>query len=289
MALIVLAACFSVWVSIYLKWCKAKNIDLLQSIAWNYVAASLWCAWWFKPDFAHLSWSATPWWVIISLAVVLPSIFWCLGQALNHAGVVKTEIAQRLSVVLSLLAAYVLFQEQFNHLKFLGIALGLAAVICVLLAQLKTGQTKPQQQNARLATRDLLLVWVGYATVDILLKYCSSLGLQFSLSLNLSFILAFIFVSIFVLYRRRRWQTQAIWAGLALGSFNFANIALYVKAHQLLKDSPAIVFASMNIFVVVLGLLAGVLIFKEKLHKLSVAALLFAIAALLCLAKAITQ
>ncbi|SLA82586.1 Uncharacterised protein [Mycobacteroides abscessus subsp. abscessus] len=60
---------------------------------------------------------------------------------------------------------------------------------------------------------------------------------------------------------------QNISAGLILGALNFANIALYVKAHMLLKDSPAVVFAGMNILVVLFGVISGVLFFKEKLKN----------------------
>ena len=35
-------------------------------------------------------------------------------------------------------------------------------------------------------------MWAGYAAVDILLKYSSSLGLQFAVTLNLTFIMAFV-------------------------------------------------------------------------------------------------
>ncbi len=59
--------------------------------------------------------------------------FLCLAKSLEYAGIVKTEIAQRLSVVLSLLAAYFFFQEQFNSLKLLGIGLGIFAVLLILL------------------------------------------------------------------------------------------------------------------------------------------------------------
>jgi hypothetical protein len=45
-----------------------------------------------------------------SLAI-LPSIFLCLAKSLQFAGILKTEIAQRLSVILSLLAAYLYFQN----------------------------------------------------------------------------------------------------------------------------------------------------------------------------------
>ena len=43
-----------------------------------------------------------------------------------------------------------------------------------------------------------------------------------------------------------------IFMGLCLGVLNFANIALYVKAHMIFKETPAIVFAGMNILVVLI-------------------------------------
>jgi drug/metabolite transporter (DMT)-like permease len=64
--------------------------------------------------------------------VLLPSVFLALAKSLDSAGILKTEIAQRLSVVLSLAAAYFIFQEQFNQLKIVGYVLGLAAVMCIL-------------------------------------------------------------------------------------------------------------------------------------------------------------
>ena len=76
-------------------------------------------------------------------------------------------------------------------------------------------------------------------------------------------------------------------AGLSLGVLNFANIALYVKAHMLLKDSPAVVFAGMNILVVVFGVIAGVLIFKEKVTIGILLGLVLAVAGVSCLALAI--
>ena len=77
-------------------------------------------------------------------------------------------------------------------------------------------------------------------------------------------------------------------AGLGLGVLNFANIALYVKAHILLKDTPAIVFAGMNILVVVFGALSGLIIFKEKLKLATAVGLVLGLASVISLAYAIT-
>lgn len=270
MELIFSAALCSVLVSILLKVCKSKGLEPMQMIAWNYAAASILCFFWFKPDLVHLSFSQTPWWLIATLGVVLPSIFLCLAKSLETAGILKTEVAQRLSVVLSLIAAYFLFGEQFSSLKMLGIAIGLIAVLMIVFAKSVGGLS--QAQTAK-ATMNLLLVWCGYALVDILLKYTTSLGMQFAVSLNLMFIFAFVLSFGYLSLRKTLWTKNNVLAGLSLGVLNFANIALYVKAHMLLKDSPAIVFAGMNILVVVFGVIAGRFIFKETMSWLVITGL----------------
>mgnify|MGYP003582240188 FL=1 len=286
MELILAAACCSVIVSILLKLAKAQGFDVLQMIVWNYASASVLCFLWFKPDLQHVSIINTPWWLIIALGILLPSVFLCLAKSLQYAGIVKTEIAQRLSVVLSLLAAFFIFQEQFNTLKIIGIVLGVLAVLSLLFShqQDKTGQSSTKQAMLYLA-----LVWFGYALIDVLLKYTTGLGLQFAVALNLMFICAFILSLAYIAMTTKTiGNRKNILAGMGLGLLNFANIALYVKAHMLLKDTPAIVFAGMNILVVVFGALSGLIIFKEKLTPMTALGLTLGLASVICLGYAIS-
>ena len=287
MELILAAACCSVIVSILLKFAKAQGFDALHMIVWNYASASVLCFLWFKPDLQHVSIINTPWWLIIALGVLLPSVFLCLARSLQYAGIVKTEIAQRLSVVLSLLAAFFIFQEQFNTLKIIGIVLGVFAVLSLLFSHQhdKTGQSSTKQSMLYLA-----LVWFGYALIDVLLKYTTGLGLQFAVALNLMFICAFILSLAYIVMTTKTTagNRKNILAGMGLGLLNFANIALYVKAHMLLKDTPAIVFAGMNILVVVLGAFSGLIIFKEKLTPTTALGLTLGLASVICLGYAIS-
>ena len=284
MELIFAAACCSVVVSILLKWSKNKGFDPIQMISWNYASASLLCYVWFKPDLSHVSVSNTPWWLIIALGVLLPSVFLFLAKSLQYAGIVKTEIAQRLSVILSLLAAYFIFQEQFNQLKIVGVVLGLAAVMCILFTNASGGEEGQKQ-----AVWYLALVWFGYALIDVLLKYTTGLGVQFSVALNLMFICAFLLsVGYVAVTTKNIGLTKNVVAGLCLGVLNFANIALYVKAHLLLKDSPTVVFAGMHIMVVLLGVFSGLLFFKEKLKLPTAIGLVLGITSVACLAYAMS-
>lgn len=270
-------------VSILLKVAKNRGYSPLQMISWNYASASVLCFWWFQPNVQQLSLTDTPWLLILALGVLLPSVFLFLAKALQTAGILKTEIAQRLSVVLSLTAAYFIFQEQFNSLKIVGIALGIAAVLCILYSH-RGGASSAQAGMLYLA-----LVWVGYALIDVLLKYTTGLGLQFALVLNLMFICAFILSLGYILIQHKSWGSgKNIVAGLILGMLNFANIAFYVKAHMALKDSPAVVFAGMNILVVILGVISGLLFFKEKLKPSTAIGLGLGIISVMCLAYAMT-
>jgi drug/metabolite transporter (DMT)-like permease len=286
MELIFAAACCSVVISILLKLAKTKGFDALQMIVWNYASASVLCFLWFKPNLQHISIVNTPWWLIIALGMLLPSIFLCLAKSLQYAGIIKTEIAQRLSVVLSLLAAFFIFQEQFNSLKIIGIGLGISAVLSILFSH----QTSAQEQSfSNQGLLYLALVWSGYALIDVLLKYTTGLGVQFAVALNLMFICAFILSLAYIAITRKTvGSSQNILAGLGLGILNFANIALYVKAHMLLKDTPAIVFAGMNILVVVLGALSGLILFKEKLKPATAFGLALGLASVICLAYAMS-
>lgn len=283
MEMIVAAACCSVLVSIVLKYLKAKGFDVFQMIAWNYLSASILCYYWFKTDLTHISFNHTPWWLILVLAVLLPSIFLCLAKSLQFAGILKTEIAQRLAVILSLLAAYFIFGEQFSQIKLIGVVLGIIAILAIIIGQATEQASKGINLKSALF---LFSVWAGYAAIDVLLKYSSSLGLQSAVTLNLAFIGAFILSIAYIAITQPYWQPKNIFTGLVLGVLNFANIALYVKAHMLFKETPAIVFAGMNILVVVLGVLSGVIFFKERLQAYTWIGLVSGIVAVLCLAKA---
>lgn len=283
MELIAAAACCSVIVSILLKYFKTKGFDVFQMIAWNYLSASILCFYWFKTDITHVSLSQTPWWLIFILAVLLPSIFLCLAKSLQYAGILKTEIAQRLAVILSLLAAYFIFGEQFSHLKLIGVVLGIVAILAIIFGQATEHSNKSINLKSALF---LFSVWAGYAIIDVLLKYSSSLGLQFAVTLNLTFIAAFVLSIIYLAVTQPHWQPKNIFMGLILGGLNFANIALYVQAHMVFKETPAIVFAGMNILVLILGVLSGVVLFKERLKGYTWLGLVSGIVAVLCLARA---
>lgn len=278
MHLILLSAGCSVLVGALLKLAPRWRLDAARLVTWNYLAASLLCAWLLAPPMASLQQPGTPWLALLGLAVVLPTLFLALAACVRATGIVRTDVAQRLSLLLSLLAAFTLFGEQAGALKLTGLALGLIAIVGILA---RPGTRRGTEPRGALL---LLIVWAGFALVDVLLKLIAQAGTPATASLQLCFGLAFVLMLGWQLARPGRRLSllapRQILGGCLLGALNFGNILFYVRAHQAMPDSPAVVFAAMNIGVVVLGTLLGVLAFGERPGRLNRLAIGLAIIAI---------
>lgn len=274
----------SVLVSVQLKLAQRRGIDTGQAIAWNYAIAALLCGWLFDPPLASLREPQAPLLSLIALALLLPTIFLAMAASVRVTGIVRTDVAQRLSLVLSLIAAFVLFGETADAWKIGGLALGLLAIVCIVV------RNGPASSGAAGPARWLLplVVLLGYASVDILLKRIAAAGTPFAASLLFAFIGAFIVMALLQGWQQLRRQRAPTWtallAGLLLGATNFGNILFYVRAHQALPDNPAVVFSMMNIGVVVLGTLVGVWGFGERLGRLNKLGIPLAIVAIALIA-----
>ena len=287
MFFILISALCSVAVAIFLKLSVQRGFDAVQLVGWNYFSAACLCAFFWQPPGAELASAQVPWLALLSLSVALPGIFLALTYSLRTAGLVKTEVAQRMSLLLSLAAAFLWFGETVTILKIIGLVLGLLAVAGMVMRSRATASINTAKP-AHAVWPVLLFVWFGYALIDVLLKEISRAGVPFTLSLLLSFSLAFVGMLVWQIYRHlagiQSLTMGNCWRGLLLGVLNFANIGFYILAHQRLAEQPAVVFAMMNILVVLLGTLAGTLLFREHLSRRNWAAVVLAVAAIVVLA-----
>lgn len=274
----------SVTVAVMLKYARSISIDTRQIIVWNYPAAVLLTYLFFKPDFTAVSFTALPWILYLPVSIILPSLFVILSLSLRYAGLVQTEIAQRISLVLSLTAAVWIFEEAFSVGRIVGIVLGFVSILFLIGWQ--RGESKAGSLGKIVYP---LLVFVGYGMIDILFKkvamnqvvpYTTAMFVMFSGAL----LVGFIYLLYILLVEKSAFSLKSGLWGLALGTFNFGNILFYMKAHQVLSDSPSIVFTGMNIGVITLGSLIGVWFFNEKLSLFNKIGVFFAVIAVLLIA-----
>jgi drug/metabolite transporter (DMT)-like permease len=279
MIYVLLSVVCSVLVSVLLKLARRAEIDVGQAIAWNYVVTSVLTALLLQPTPASLREPSVPWLALAALGILLPTIFLALAASVRHAGIVRSDAAQRLSLLLSLLAAFALFGEQFTAPKGTGVALGLFALLCMVWRS-RHGAA----ERGAAGWLYPLLVFSGFGVIDILFKRVALAGVPLGASLQAMFALALLVAFALQLWRRMQDQTRftarSALAGLLLGLANFGNILFYLRGHRALPQHPSLVFASMNLGVVALGALVGLLLFRERLSRLNLAGVALALLAI---------
>lgn len=276
MLYVLLAALCSVLVSVLLKLAKRGGIDVGQAVAWNYVATLALTLLALRPSPEPLRHADAPWFALAVLGLLLPTIFLALAASVRHAGIVRSDAAQRLSLLIPLLAAFTLFGQPAEGAKLLGCALGLLALACMVWRADSAGDTTGWGWP--------LAVFAGFGVIDVLFKRVAAAGLPLGSSLLAVFALALVVAFALEFAQRSRFTLRSALGGLLLGLCNFGNILFYLRAHRALPEQPALVFASMNLGVVVLGALAGIALFKERLSRTNAIGLLLALAAIALLA-----
>ena len=279
---LIIAVLCSVAVSVLLKVARKRHIEIQQAIAFNYIVA-LSLSWFLlKPDFKGLEFTDfiaqsenTP--IFLALGILLPSVFIIMSKAVEFAGIVRSDAAQRLSLFLPILAAFLIFHETLSQSKVIGIVLAFVGLFCLL--------SKPNQQSAVdfRGVLGLVGVWFGYGIIDILFKQVAKSGGAFPTTLFIAFSLAACIMFIYLLFKRTQWNVASFVGGISLGVLNFFNILFYIKAHQSFGSNPTLVFAGMNIGVICLGTITGALIFKEKISKVNWLGIVFSLSAIFCL------
>lgn len=289
MLYLTLAVLCSVAVSVLLKILRQKNIDIRQTIVAGYPVAFLLTLWLLKPDVSAIDSLGGAWGIVAALGVLLPAVFVILGRAISAVGMVATDAAQRLSLIIPIIAAFLLFGEVLSGTRVFGLALGFLALIA-LVYRPQNRQARDQNPHSNTAVKPamakpalrtplwLLAVWAGYGIIDILFKQVAGLGAAFPLTLFVSFGLAGGLLLIYLLIIRVRWERRALLAGLLLGALNMGNIYAYIRAHQVLSSSPSLVFTGMNIGVITVATVIGVGVFKEQLNRINMLGLGLAVA-----------
>lgn len=282
MIYVLLSVCCSVLVGVLIKIARKRSVDVQQMVLWNYPTTVALTYFLFRPDIGVLQEVTLPYLYYLPLAIMLPCLFIFIALAVRYSGIVKTDVAQRMSLFIPLIASFVLFNEAVQVRKIIGILIGVVAVICSV--SWRDQEDKPNSKNIY-----PFIVFIGMGFIDILFKQVAQYkNIPYTTSMFLVFVGAMIFAFMILLYfswtKRQRWDKDAILWGLFLGLFNFANIYYYMRAHRAISDNPSIVFTTMNVGVIVLGSLVGVFVFKEKLTLLNKIGLLLAVISIILIA-----
>jgi len=274
MLFLILSILCSVIVGVIFKISRKYNANPSQIISFNYITAITLCYFTFSPDLNALD-NDAPLGIYTSVGILLPIVFLFLALSIKFMGIAKTDAAQRLSLFIPILAAWLLFNEDFNTYKVIGVFIGFAALLFIL---------KKPSQNTENKWIFPAIVLLGFGIVDILFKKIALYTVvPYTTSLFLVFLISFAVSLVIVMYKlfikKEKFALKNIPFGILVGIFNFGNILCYLKAHKAFAENPSTVFAGMNMGVIILGTHIGAFFFKEKLSKFNVFGLVLALIA----------
>lgn len=283
MIYVLISVCCSVIVGVIIKLARRDNVNVQQLVLWNYPTTIVLTYYLLAPSLKNLDWNILPFQFYIPLIILLPSLFIFTALAIKYSGIVKTDVAQRMSLFIPLIASFLIFNEEIKTNKLIGIAIGLIAVVCSVSWR-KSSTVKSTKTSIY-----PIVVFVGMGFIDILFKQIALYkDIPYTTSMFMIFVGAMFFAFLILFYhiyiRNQKFDKSAIVWGLVLGLFNFANIYYYMKAHQAIADNPSIVFTAMNVGVIVLGSLVGVFVFREKLSVTNKIGLVLAVISILLIA-----
>lgn len=275
---LIIAILASVSVSIFLKIARRLKIDIAQAIAMNYLMALGLTYFILHPNFDNKPIGAVFTQsqnsvIFLVLGLLLPTVFLIMSKAVEIVGIVRSDAAQRLSLFLPIIAAFVIFGEVLTTYKVLSLIVAFVALFCLVYKN-NNQSVLTQNNNIKSGTSKhgwfvLILVWLGYGLIDIMFKQMAKLGGQSVMTLFISFCLAACVMFIYLLVKRTHWTGRSMLGGLILGCLNFINIYFYIRAHQSFGSDPTIVFTGMNIGVICLGAVVGLFAFREKVNKIN--------------------
>lgn len=273
---LILSILSSISVGVFLKVLKKNKTDIFQIIILNYITTVFLSFLIFKPNIQFSD--NFPFLLISSLGILLPTIFVMQYLSIKNTGIIKTDIAQRMSLFIPILASIFIFKEDISNLKYIALLIGFLSIGFIL----------KKEDNSNIKTKYsflyLVFVFFGFGIIDICFKqvalysttpYTTTLFFIFCMALILSIIFYGSYLKI--INQRFIITKKTVLFGSLIGVLNFMNIYFYLNAHKAFSSNPTVVFAGMNYGVILLGTLIGYFYFKEKLSKLNILGLLLSV------------
>lgn len=276
MGLVILAALLSALLFVVFRSFDARRVPLLPAIVVNYTVACLFglavSRPWQLPDLSML------WLPGIVLGALFIGLFFLMGLSAQRMGIATTTVANRMSLVITILVSVRVFHERPGMWAWCGFAL---ALIGVALTSWNTGG--PRGRSWWLP----LLLFLGGGAADSLLNAAQrtrTTSLTEAALAPIIFGIAACFGlcwSLLTPQRKQLASPRVLIGGTVLGCVNYGSLHFLVQALAHSGLAASSVFPLVNIGTILIGSFASILLFRERLRTVQWAGLAVSVAALL--------
>ncbi|MCY7409851.1 MAG: hypothetical protein LH473_06225 [Chitinophagales bacterium] len=273
----------STYLVICFKYFQKFGVNNLQAIVFNYVTCVITGIVYSKqvPDVSLII--ETPWFpVAVILGCCFFLIFNLMGYVASNIGITVTSVASKLSMVIPVTAAIILYNESFSFLKIIALLLGFVAVYFSSL-HAAPGESHIDFKGLLLA----FIIFIGSGLNDTLVNYgtrklmLSSEFENFNISIFAFAALAGIIVMLYQsIALKKPIPIKAVIAGIVLGVPNYFSLLFLMKALNIPEWNSSVIIPINNMGIVVLSAVSAFLLFKEKLSIANLAGIMIGLIAI---------
>ncbi len=260
---------------------KRFGIEAFPAIVVNYFVAASFSLAFTSSKSVYLE-ASHLWGPSLILGGLFISVFYLISLTTDKMGVSVASVANKMSVVIPVVMAFIIYGDTVTFLKIAGIVLALLSVVFVSARANKEGETKAVNWILPLA------VFIGTGIIDALVNYCQKKIVQSNdetaCLTGLFFYAAGTFgVIAFLLFYKEKKKLnygKTILAGIILGTPNYFSIYLIMRAISDNVLESSVLYPVVNVGVVLGSTLSAFLFFSEKLSLKNWLGILLSVAAI---------
>lgn len=265
-------------IALILKYSDTKKGEPIVLLAGNYLVASIIAFVLLLLDESKI-FSVTTLLFGIGLGLLFVISFFAYAKAISYSGTGLATTSSRLSVIIPIVLSIIIFNEEPKSNHLIGFVFTFITFILFYFS------VKGNHRDGAGLVKYLVLlaVFIGIGINDFAMKVFKSWKSPAEESYFVLFIFssAFIYSSLFILVKKIKIEKHTSGWGLVLGIPNVFSTIFLLGALALL---PAIlVYPLMNVGIIVLTTLLAFIIWKEKLNRWGVLALISGILAIVIL------
>lgn len=265
------------------KFFERYQIHVFQSIVFNYWIAFI-CGLFFIPDKPFIEITQAGW---LPFAFVLGAsfitIFTLTGQTVKCFSVSVASVSMKLGLVFPVMFAFLIYGEDYNILKLIGI---IFAFVAVVLATYRARS----EHNKHTKFQFILpfIVFIGSGLCDAGVQYANKKLLtdtDVAPFVMMNFFFAAVIGSVILLFQALRKNTSLEWksvaGGLAIGIPNYFSFLFMLKALENMSWGSSVIFPVSNLSTIACSTIAAYIFFKERISKVNSVGLAFAVASII--------
>ena len=259
---------FNILIIIF-KMFEKYNINNLQALIVNYMTAGI-CSYFFLESDLSIEYIFGSGWlfhaIVIGTLFIVVFVFYGFGT--QKVGISITTVANKMSLIIPVFAAIILYEDVFTYLKALAFFL---AIVGIYLSSTRAGKLSFDRKYLWL----IILIFLGQGVSDAIFndfaqKFPNERGYLFFMTLffvaSVSGLLIYILESINQ-KTKNPFQLSSIFWGIIFGVPNFFSLVFFLKALADPSLNSSVIFTLVSIGVVVSSSLLGVFLFNEKLNR----------------------